>query len=823
MNRLFQRPLIPLAVALILGIVTGEAHPGYGFWGWALGVGAIFFSFSLLFRWKNARLLLLLLLFFLSGSFSIQSWIDPRLPEDHIKTFTSGEHKWLITGTILTPPYTAFGKVRFELMAQTATAGSLLHQVSGKMWVTVSADEFKGEAGDTVSFVGRLRRPRNFGNPGAFDYERHMASKGIRVTANATKGSFRHLSSRDKGGFYAADPVLFRQKIIAQIRELGAGDGAALMGALVVGDRSGISPELRHDFAKLGISHLIAISGLHVGIVGGAVFFLFRWLLSRFRFFLWRAWTRKGAAVPTFLMILAYAMISGMFPSTRRAVIMIAIFLLAVWAEREQDSFNTLAAAALAMALYHPLVIFSLSFQLSFAAVGAILYGFSRRSVSYEQGPRNIRSWIYESLFISCCALLGTLPLASMYFNYIPLISPLSNLIFIPIVGFIAVPVGLTGVFLYPILPDIAVLLMRLDIFYLDMVAELVRICAHPSFLGVGIISMNIFETIIYYLLIFGLVEWFSTDDRTRKRKLAGICIAIGVVAGSADLYYWIDERFLREDLRVTVIDVGQGNAALLELPKGGVMLIDGGGFYDNDIFDVGERIIAPLLWQKKIMTVDKIVLSHPNSDHLNGLLFIAENFSVKEIWTNGEAVDIKGYKELLSIIRERKIPHKTIETLPRTQQFNRLKVDILYPPDDFLSQEDRWRDENNNSLVIRIVFGSVSFLFTGDIEEEAEAELAEIAGKELKSMLLVAPHHGSRTSSTNAFLDAVDPEAVLISAGWNNQFRLPHPSVLDRYQKRGYRIFRTDLQGAVRVKTDGERISIGTNQGVADVTLGPR
>ena len=277
------------------------------------------------------------------------------------------------------------------------------------------------------------------------------------------------------------------------------------------------------------------------------------------------------------------------------------------------------------------------------------------------------------------------------------------------------------------------------------------------------------------------------------------------------DAGYWVARRHLNSDLRVTYIDVGQGSSALLELPGGHTALIDGGGFSDNNTFDMGARVIAPFLWRKKIQTVDTLVLSHPNSDHLNGLIFVARHFNVKTIWTNNETRSTSGYRQLQNIIAQKMIDLPDFQHMPRQQLINGVEFCFLYPPADFLARKasQKWRNTNNNSMVVKVSFGDISFLFAGDIMADAEKELVGLAGADLSSDVLLVPHHGSRSSSSQTFLSKVQPDVAVISAGWKNRFRFPHPTVLDAYDRIGCRIYRTDRNGAIMVKTDGHHLTI--------------
>jgi competence protein ComEC len=277
--------------------------------------------------------------------------------------------------------------------------------------------------------------------------------------------------------------------------------------------------------------------------------------------------------------------------------------------------------------------------------------------------------------------------------------------------------------------------------------------------------------------------------------------------------------RFWHNDLRISAIDVGHGNAFLLELPKGYTMLIDGGGFTDNSIFDVGARIVAPFLWRKKIKTIDTIILSHPNSDHVNGLIYIADNFRVKRVWTNNQGSETVGYKEFLRAINKNKIPMSAYEQIYGRHCLNGVNLDILYPPVDFIDRQknDGWRDVNNNSLVVKVTLGLKSVLFPGDIKARAEQALVATAGGKIASTVLMAPHHGSKTSSSPLFIEQVNPEAVVISSGRKGWFGLPHPSVVKRYRKKGCQIFVTSRHGAITLSTDGKRLCVKTTLASAD------
>jgi competence protein ComEC len=303
-----------------------------------------------------------------------------------------------------------------------------------------------------------------------------------------------------------------------------------------------------------------------------------------------------------------------------------------------------------------------------------------------------------------------------------------------------------------------------------------------------------------------------ATGCPSPARTAAWIALAFGLIGAGVDASYWIYQRFGRQDLRVTVVDVGQGSAVLVEFPGGGTALVDGGGFGDPSGFDVGARVVAPFLWRRKIASLDTLILTHPNSDHVNGLAFIADNFHVRALWTNGESRPLPGYEALMQTAVRRGFAVPCFSQLPRESALNGARVEVLYPPGDFLDRREaeRWRNnENNNSLVTRVSLGEVSVLIPGDIMRPAEKELVALAGDRLRSTVLIAPHHGSRSSSSEEFLRAVAPEVVLVSCADRAGSGIPHPQILRRYESGNARVYRTDRHGAVHLATDGRHVDI--------------
>jgi competence protein ComEC len=845
LRQVYLRPIVPLLIALISGIILGSRFPGHTAGLLVLVVcAAVLTGISI--KRNQAAAWAPIILFALLGYASLQPWVSPNFSPNHIQHF-SDESRWQIAGVVDSDPVESKYLKRFVLRADALSRQKEFHRVTGKIRVTVTDPGPAFAKGDRVVFRSRLRAIRNLNNPGGFNYQRYMAFKGIWRTAY-TQGN--RLEVVQKKGSKGLPQQLYgaRRALAALIDRAGNGSSAAVLKALIIGDRAAIPSKLRDTFNRAGVGHILAISGLHIGIVATVAFFFFQKLLCFVKPFLWRAWTRKGAAIFSLVPVCIYGLISGMSPSTQRALIMVTAFLMTFLVERERDAFNILALAAFIILIVYPPSVFSISFQLSFMAVLSILYGLSRTHRALPIGSvitkSAFRLQLLRKLFtfflVSFFAICGTLPLVMFYFNQISVVGLLANAVIVPLVGFFVIPCGLLALFIYPISSQIAYGCVQICIFVLDYGLVVIKFFADLPFAAFKTITPSVFEIVCYYILggvllnalraklnpterqgdVSARPDQVATRTRMRggardmkagfRKKRDAIVAIVVIVALAGDAGYWLYKRFWHDDLRVTYLDVGQGNAALLELPGGYTALIDGGGYSDNSVFDMGARVIAPFLWRHKIRTIDTLILSHPNSDHLNGLIFIAQHFNVKTIWTNGESKTTLGYKRLRKIVAAKHLNLPAFKQMPRKQLINGVEFLFLYPPADFLDKKragQKWRNTNNNSLVIKVSFGRVSFLFPGDITAEAEKELVRLSGADLACDVLLVPHHGSRTSSSRIFLSEVKPDVAVISAGWKNRFRFPHATVLDAYRKRGCRILRTDHNGAIIFTTDGNRL----------------
>lgn len=800
----FYRPAIPLTLSLMAGILLGQGRPGY-----AVPVLLLFLAaagrLALRLRRVQAARWTPLLATLAAGYLAMVPWTSPPSGPGALADYLDSGY-WRIHGVVVDPPVIRLGRTRVILNVTRLAREGASQPVRGCIRLTVMGETTLAP-GDRLIFPAKIRSFRNFENPGRFDYRRTMAFQGIQGSAWVRAEKLR------TDGRRTLSPALrLVQGVRLRLARLidAAGKDAfpeetAVLKALVFGDRSGIDAGLRDRFNRAGVGHLLAISGLHVGIVATLAFGVLRWFFAFIPFLLWRGWGRPWAAAATLVPVLAYGVLAGMSPSTQRAEIMVAVFLAALILGRPHDVLNTLAVAALTILALFPPALFSISFQLSFAAVLAIVYGLEKiGAVRSTDHPPMVRAgrWLVNFMLVSALAIAGTTPVVLYHFNQTSLVGLAANLFLVPLVGFVAVPVGLLSALAALFSEPAATVGFQLSIHILHLASLGLDFFSTLSFAAVNVVTPSLPEILIYYLIGWGLLN-------LRQSRIAPWVLSAALVVAVGDGLYWSYQRFWHRDLKVTAIDVGQGGCTLMELPGGDVLLYDGGGFSDNRLFDMGRRVVAPVLWRRKIATVDILVLSHPNADHLNGLIYIAQNFNVRELWTNGDVNTTMGFGLLMAACREKHIAVRRVDADTGDTAIGPVILSVLHPAADFLSPPDGMDqgDRNNGSLVLKATLGETAFLLTGDIQDRAEALLVQRAGSALASTVLFAPHHGSRTSSSQGLVTAVGPDVVVISAGAGNRFGFPHAEVMDRYRAAGCRILCTAVHGAISLRSDSQAV----------------
>lgn len=697
-----SRPILPILASYLIGLIAGY----YFSIPFHILIALTFISLSLTaasILIKKAPALFFtfsMLTLFILGMARMEAILNPSFPENHITNLIADEPLSL-EGAISEPVERGLDKTRFYINILNLYTGDEAFPASGKLLLTVSEKDIGLKYGDTIRLLARVKRPRNFHNPGGFDYERYLALKGIFATA--------YLKDFD-GIIKTAEGLPSLKRWIEGIRDSirenvfkSAGTTAPVLLALITGEQGEISRGIREEFSRVGTAHILAISGEHIGIIALASFALFLWLLKRSELIMLRANIYKAAAVLTIPAVVLYTLIAGSGFSIVRAGIMGGTLLVAVLVDRRRDIPSLIASAAFLILALEPQALFDISFQLSFASVISLAMAapylkmvYSRNAENYlETGTSSIKhriiSWLAIPAAVSLAATIGTAPLVAYYFNRFSIVSPLSNLITVPLVGLIVVPLGLISSIFIPISQTVSDLLIKIDSQFLSLIIMLIsRIAAIPM-ASLRVVTPNIFEISLFYLTV---VLFIYRGKITGWKRFFYTVSAILIILES----FYFFKPFFQKELRVTFLDVGQGESALVEFPGGKRMLIDGGGLPMSD-FDIGERVLAPFLWHKKIGRIDYMVLSHPNSDHYGGLPFILRNFNIGEVWESGVEEKSEGYIEFKRAVRESGGIHKKVGD-GDSLSINSVSVDVMNPPKDYKTNSDR--DANNGSVVLK-------------------------------------------------------------------------------------------------------------------------
>ncbi|MDT8318679.1 MAG: DNA internalization-related competence protein ComEC/Rec2, partial [bacterium] len=710
--------------------------------------------------------------------------------------------KMSVEGIVLSREDKGAGK-RLGILVDTIFSAGEPVGVNGKVLLNLASGGDGLLPGDRVRFWGHLKRPRNFGNPGGFDYEAFLKERGIRATSFLSDDGQLAVMG-DASPFWQA-LYSFRKRAEKAISAATGGDAAAVLSTITLGNKGWMGEDLADSFRKSGTAHLFAISGLHMGIVAYFFFYLLRWLLSRSERLLLSNSAAKFAALLTMIPLSIYLLASGMATSAVRAYIMVSVFLLSVVVEREGEVFNTLAAAALIILFIWPTALFEVGFQLSFTAVISIVYMVPRLEEillpAREKMDNALLRKFYLFILVSIAASVGSAPLIAHYFMELSLVAVFSNLFLIPLLGFMAVPLASLGLFsslfsvqLATIFFIPAALLSDLAIFISSYISAL-------PFASILVSPPGMVEIIFYYMFLI-------TVFRLRGRVFFSSALIIPLIFASLS-YLGASADHSKGRLEVDFLSVGQGESTLISFPNGKTMLIDGGGFYNNS-FDTGKMIIRPFLLTRGIKKIDYMVLTHPHPDHMYGLLHLLKEFEIGKFWlADGPAID-DIQKDIMDITVKKGIKRRMLSADDADMDIGGARVEILNPATGFSGGADSDSKINNCSIVMRVAYGDIAFMLTADLELEGERKILS-GGRSIKADVIKVPHHGSLTSSSVKFIKKVAPEYALFSVGHQNRFRFPREEVVKRYLDEGAKILRTDISGAVSFNTDGKVLTMET------------
>ncbi|MDO8705695.1 MAG: DNA internalization-related competence protein ComEC/Rec2 [Sulfuricaulis sp.] len=687
---------------------------------------------------------------FVAGVVSV-SFRAGLILQDNLPRVLEGENL-LVEGRIADIPQQAEFGQRFELEVSRAQHAGVAVPVPRRILLNSRDFSFQPRAGETWRLLVRLNRPHGYQNPGGFDYEAYLFQQRLRA-----KGYVRTEIAPQRLGDGPAwhDINRLRQDLGERIRALLPDNSqAGIIVALANGDSRGISNEQWLVLRQTGTLHLVAISGLHISLVAGIVFFIARWLWSLPGTTVLRLPAPMFGAIAALLAGGAYAALAGFVIPTQRALIMLTVAMSGILLRRRFPPSQLLAVALFAVLVYDPLAVMAAGFWLSFAAVAVILIA--------VQGDRAGKSLLYKWGYIQWAIALGMLPLMLAMFQQLSLVAPVANMLAVPVFDLLLVPLTLTGVVLLGVAPDAAGWLFQLAAGLLHVLWQALEFLAQLSF------SLWMQPAPAWWTLLCAMV---------------GVALLLAPRGWPARWVgaVWLLPLFLiRPPLPAageawfTLLDVGQGLAAVVRT-RTHALVFDTGPRFGS--FDTGSAVVEPYLRTVNVRRLDALIVSHGDNDHIGGAESVLRALPVARVLSS--------------------VPEELSAAQPcrsgQTWSWDGVDFAMLNPNTAAGSSRG-----NNDSCVLQVRSRYGTVLLPADIEAKAERQLIEQWGSRLRSDVLVAPHHGSKTSSTPEFIETVAPRYVLFPVGYRNHYHHPNPAVVERYVERGIAMRDSPTAGAL-------------------------
>ena len=632
------------------------------------------------------------------------------------------------------------------------------------------------DLGDRITFRGKLREPLRNTNPKLYNYRLNLLSNRVYTTVNIKDYNIINLDGSGKSLKYRLR-IGFRDMVEGLFdRSLDHGPSNLIKG-IIMGETSYLDDNEIFIYRQMGLAHILAVSGLHIGIISGFLIFVFSHLGIKKR-------------INIFIVlgiIWSYGFLIGFPPSVLRASIMFSLLFLAETLAEPYDSINILFISFFILLIANPILIFNLGFQLSYIATFSILF-FSPYIARVFYPYKNKLTFTLSGLL---AVYAGILPIQLYYFNSFSLIGILSNLIIAPILSIALVLGGIMIVlnYIFPILNVFLAYILNLILLFQGYLVDIIYSK------GIGIVdyhSPNIYEFILYYMLV--LVALKIIDFKTWKYSIRKVIFSYSIIFIVFNFFFiFFDNR-----IEIDFIDVGQGDCILLKTGKASYLIDTGGNEFSD--FDIGANILLPYLQKHGVKGLDGVFISHFHLDHCKSLPLLMDNIGINNIFISYENPDNAIYQA----IKEGDIPVTVLNEGDMIYLDKDIAMEILSPGPDFYK---KGFSENDLSLTFNLSYYNRDILFTGDIEKKAEEILTSKLKEEI--YLLKVPHHGSKTSSTEDLLKILRPKAAVISAGRNNFYGHPNDEVVDRYGSMGTQVYRTDTMGMVRVSLNKDKAKI--------------
>ncbi len=709
-----------------------------------------------------------------------------------------------INGLINREPEVRDKNTRLYLSVSEIKAGEGWQEISGTVLITIPRYPVY-KYGDILHVTGKLQTPIQFDE---FDYKGYLANQSIYSTMYYPRIEIVDIG---KGLEHLEWIYSFRNRLSQSLGKILPEPQSSLAQGIILGNRGNIPSSVKTDFAYSGITHILAISGLHLSIIAGVLLSFGQWIFGRRGYvYIWLA----------LVVIWLYALLTGMHPPVLRAAIMVSLFLLAEALGRQRNGISALVFAAAIMVGISPAIIHDASFQLSFAAMAGLIFVFpaiqnqGRRAIAAMLGEEgtlvSLSNFIVDSFSVSIGAIMAVWPLVAYYFDIVSWVAPFSTfcvLLALPAIIMTGAIAGILGILILPI-GQVIGWLVWLFTSYIMLVAD---VFSSVPIINAGSIDIKLIY--IYYAVLVSLL-WLNSNrqkvvnliphttgltDKLPVKWIISPLIAITILVSVTAV------GMPDNNLHISFLDVGQGDSILIQ--KGNQqILVDGGPSPQSIALALGNKMP---FWDR---TIDLVILTHPSADHVTGLVEVLNRYNVKQVLYPN--LDFKSdiYDEWLNLLSEKDIKCKIACAGQRIDFGNGVIIDLLNPQTPHLV--DTESDIDNNAVVIHIITGKISFLLTADLMWEGELELI-MERADLKSTVLKVGHHGSATSTSTEFLSVVNPQVAVISVGADNTYGHPTVEVLDRLEQQTGEdnIYRTDENGTIEFITDGKKLWVSTKK----------
>ena len=683
-----------------------------------------------------------------------------------------------IIGTIVSDPQEKEYKTKYILKIDTINSNKKYKNTKVILYTKKGKETLK--YGDKIELVGNFKLAQERRNPGGFDYRFYLKTKkiyGIVTTKNTKKLKENNVNIISMIANKTANVIKNQSKKLLENKK------ACLLIGLLIGDTDEIDEETKEDFRNSNLTHMLAVSGLHVSYVLLAV----NYIITKVKIH------KKLSKIIVMLLILFFILVTGATPSVLRAGTMTIYLILGGIFYRRISVFSSLNLSLLVIIIMNPYCLFDVGLQLSYAGTIGIVYLYPI-----------IKEKIYNkanSILITISANIVIIPIMLYNFNTISLTFFISNLLAGPIIGIIIIlgfSIIIISLIFFPIANIFSKILNLLIILFLNTA----KACANLPFSKIFIITPTLKYIFLYYcLLVFIIIKERAQIRINIKLRNKVIAILIILVIINPIKYF---SNIKQSNLKIYFVDVGQGDSTCIVTPKNKVILIDGGGNSKDENYDIGKQILLPYLLDKKINKIDYCIVSHFDSDHCGGLMYILKNLKVKNIIIGKQYEEYENYKEFIKIAKDKKINIRVVEAGEKITIEKNLYIDVLWP----INRKKMVIQNaiNNNSLVFKLRYINFSMLFTGDIEEIAEKEILDNYKENtelLKSTILKVAHHGSKTSSTKEFINIVKPKYAVIGVGKDNKFGHPSNVTIENLKTINTEIYRTDEMGEISINVN--------------------